>query len=43
MPKKNSIGLILQKKNIVMGKKEIEITEEILSITNKEIKDIDIN
>ena len=41
--KKNSIGLILQKKNIVMGKKEIEITEEILSITNKEIKDIDIN
>ena len=41
--KKNSIGLILQKKNIVMGKKEIEITEEILSIANKEIKDIDIN
>ena len=28
--KKNSIGLILQKKNIVMGKKEIEITNQIL-------------
>ena len=41
--KKNSIGLILQKKNIVMGKKEIEITNDILEITNKEIKDIKIN
>lgn len=40
---KNSIGLILQKKNIVMGKKEIDITDQILSITNKEIKDININ
>ena len=28
--KKNSVSLILQKKNIVMGKKEIEITDEIL-------------
>ena len=33
--KKNSVSLILQKKNIVMGKKEIEITDEILEITNK--------
>ena len=41
--KKNSISLILQKKNIIMGKKEIEITEEILSITNNEIKEIKIN
>ena len=41
--KKNSISLILQKKNIIMGKKEIEITDEILSITNNEIKDIKIN
>ena len=40
---KNSISLILQKKNIVMGKKEIDITENILSIANKEIKNIDIN
>ena len=40
---KNSISLILQKKNIVMGKKEIEITDEILEITNKRIKDITLN
>ena len=41
--KKNSISLILQKKNIIMGKKEIEITDEILSLTNKKIKDIKVN
>ena len=41
--KKNSISLILQKKNIVMGKKEIEITDEILEIANNKIKDIKIN
>ena len=41
--KKNSVSLILQKKNIVMGKKEIEITDEILEITNKEIKNIKLN
>ena len=41
--KQNSISLILQKKNIVMGKKEIEITDEILSITNEKIKNIKIN
>ena len=41
--KENSVSLILQKKNIVMGKKEIEITDEILQITNKEIKNIKIN
>ena len=40
---KNSVSLILQKKNIIMGKKEIEITDEILKIINKEIKDIKIN
>ena len=41
--KKNSISLILQKKNIVMGKKEIEITDEILEITNKKIKILKLN
>ena len=41
--KNNSVSLILQKKNIVMGKKEIEITDEILEITNKKIKNIKIN
>ena len=38
----NSISFILQKNNIVMGKKEIEITDEILSIANKKIKQIKI-
>tara|TARA_A100000164_G_scaffold373225_1_gene403921 strand:- start:62 stop:583 length:522 start_codon:yes stop_codon:yes gene_type:complete len=41
--KRNSVSLILQKKNIVMGEKEFEITDEILSITNDKIKDIKIN
>ena len=41
--KQNSISLILQKKNIVMGKKEIEITDEILSITKEKIKNIKID
>ena len=41
--KKNSVSLILQKKNIVMGKKEIEITDEILEMTNKEIQNIKVN
>ena len=40
---KNSISLILQKKNIVIGQKEIEITGEILSIANEKIKNIKIN
>ena len=41
--KANSISLILEKENIVMGKKEIEITDEILLIANDKIKDIKIN
>ena len=41
--KQNSINLILQKKNIVMGKKEIDITDEVLNIINKQIKDINLN
>ena len=41
--KKNSISLIIQKKNIVIGKKNIDITPEIFDIVNKEIKDIKID
>ena len=41
--KQNSINLILQKKNIIMGKKEIDITDEVLNIINKQIKDINLN
>ena len=41
--KKNSISIIVQKKNIVMGKKEQDITKDILEIVNKKIKNIKID
>ena len=41
--KKNDISLNIQKKNIVIGKSELDITKEILEIANKEIKKIKIN
>ena len=41
--KKNSIGLILQKKNIVMGKKEDDITNDILKIINQKVKNIKLD
>ena len=41
--KKNSISLILQKKNIVMGKKEDDITKDILGLVNQKIKSIKID
>ena len=37
---KNSISLIIQKKNIVIGKSELDITKEILDIFNKEVKSL---
>ena len=37
---KNSISLIIQKKNIVIGKSELDITEEVLNIFNSEVKSI---
>jgi len=37
---KNSISLIIQKKNIVIGKTELDITKEILEIFNSEVKSI---
>ena len=43
MQKKNSIGLILQKKNIVMGKKEMEITDNIITLADKKIKKINLD
>ena len=33
----NSISLIIQKKNILVGKSELDITEKILLIVNKKI------
>ena len=34
----NSISFILQKKDLVIGKSELDITDEILKIVNKEVK-----
>jgi outer membrane protein len=34
----NSISLILQKKNLVVGKNELDITDKILEIVNNDIK-----
>ena len=39
----NSISLIIQKKNIVIGKAEIDITKEVLKIFDKEVKDVKLN
>ena len=40
---KNSIRIIVQKKNIVMGKKEDDITKDILGLVNQKIKSIKID
>ena len=41
--KENDILLILQKKFLVIGKSELDITDEIMILVNKEIKKIEIN
>tara|TARA_B110001450_G_C17530855_1_gene444626 strand:- start:287 stop:826 length:540 start_codon:yes stop_codon:yes gene_type:complete len=41
--KEQSISLILQKRNIVMGKNELDITQNILKIFNQKVKKIEIN
>ena len=38
----NKISLILQKKNLIVGKTELDITDEIIKIVNKDIKDFQI-
>ena len=40
---KNSIAIIFQKKSIVIGKVELDITNKILEILNKKHKKIDLN
>ena len=40
---KNSISLIIQKKNIVIGKTELDITSQILKILNTKIKTVKLN
>jgi outer membrane protein len=37
---KNSISLIMQKKNIVIGKSDLDITSEILKLVNAKIKSL---
>jgi len=39
----NSISIILQKKNIVIGKADLEITDEVMEIFNKKVKKIELN
>ena len=41
--KKNSIRIIVQKKNIVMGKKEDDITKDILGLFNQKVKSIKLD
>ena len=39
----NNIAMIMQKKSIVIGKSDLEITDKILEIVNQKIKKIDLN
>ena len=39
---KQSISLVIQKKNIIIGKTELDITDEILKLLNNKIKKINI-
>ena len=39
---KNSISLIMQKKNIVIGKSDLDITSEILKLVNAKIKSVKV-
>ena len=41
--KKNSISIIIQKKNIIIGKSELEITVDIIEMLDKSLKTIDLN
>ena len=38
--KENSISIIIEKRNIIIGKTDLDITEEIINILNKKIKKI---
>ena len=40
---KNSISLIIQKKNIVIGKSELDITKPVLVLVNAKIKSVKLN
>ena len=38
----NEISIILQKKNLIIGKTELDITDEVIKIINSKIKDFKI-
>ena len=38
----NKISIILQKKNLIVGKKELDITDEIIEVIDNEIKEFKI-
>ena len=40
---KNNISLVIEKKNVIIGKTELDITKNILNILNKKIKKVEIN
>ena len=40
---KNSISMIIDKKNIVIGKTQLDITNDILDLLNKKISNINLN
>ena len=39
---KNKISLIMEKKNVVIGKSELDITKNILDLLNKKIKKVEL-
>ncbi len=41
--KEKNIEMVIQKKNIIMGKSELDITDDILKIVDKEISKLKIN
>ena len=41
--KKNSISMIIQKKNIIIGKSELEITDDILKLLDDNLNTFDLN
>ena len=38
-----SISLIIEKKNVVIGKTDLDVTSDILSLLNKKVKKIELN
>ena len=41
--KENNIDMIIQKKNIIMGKTDLDITDDILKIVDKKINKLKVN